>query len=82
VEAYLSDRPGLDPHRQAVHAAVRPQIHPARAVDEPGLVYICRLLAWLWAGTMAFMTIVSLIPPIVDGDATVRDADDTLSVSC
>jgi hypothetical protein len=50
--------------------------------DEPGLVYICRLLAWLWAGTMAFMTIVSLIPPIVDGDATVRDADDTLSVSC
>jgi hypothetical protein len=41
--------------------------------DEPGLVYICRLLAWLWAGTTAFMTI---------GDATVRDADDTLSVSC
>jgi hypothetical protein len=31
---------------------------------------------------MAFMTIVSLIPPIVDGDATVGDADDTLSVSC
>jgi hypothetical protein len=28
------------------------------------------------------MTIVSLIPPIVDGDATVRDADDPLSVAC
>jgi hypothetical protein len=28
------------------------------------------------------MTIVSTIPPIVDGDATVRDADDTLSVVC
>ena len=28
------------------------------------------------------MTIVSLIPPIVDGHATVRDADDTLSVLC
>jgi hypothetical protein len=29
-------------------------------------VYVCRLLAWLWAGTMGFMTIVSAIPPIVD----------------
>ena len=45
-------------------------------------MYVCRLLAWLWAGTMGFMTIVSAIPPIVDGDATVRDADDTLSVVC
>ena len=55
---------------------------PAEQWDEPGFVYVCRLLAWLWAGTMGFMTIVSAIPPIVDGDATVRDADDTLSVVC
>jgi hypothetical protein len=55
---------------------------PREQWDEPGFVYVCRLLAWLWAGTMAFMTIVSLIPPIVDGDATVRNADDTLSVMC
>ena len=55
---------------------------PPELWDEPGFVFICRQLAWLWAGTIAFMTIVSLIPPIVDGDATVRDADDTLSVVC
>jgi hypothetical protein len=55
---------------------------PPEQRDEPGFVYVCRLLAWLWAGTMGFMTIVSAIPPIVDGDATVRDADDTLSVVC
>jgi hypothetical protein len=55
---------------------------PPEQWDEPGFVYVCRLLAWLWAGTMGFMTIVSAIPPIVDGDATVRDADDTLSVAC
>jgi hypothetical protein len=28
-------------------------------------VYVCRLLAWLWAGTMGLMTIVSAIAPIV-----------------
>lgn len=55
---------------------------PLEQWDDPGFVYVCRLLAWLWAGTMGFMTIVSAIPPIVDGDATVRDADDTLSVVC
>ena len=55
---------------------------PPELWDEPGFVYVCQLLAWLWAAAMAFMTIVSLIPPIVDGDATVRDADDTLSVVC
>ena len=55
---------------------------PREQWDEPGFVYVCRLLAWLWAGTLAFMTIVSLIPPIVDGDATVRDAEDPLSVVC
>jgi hypothetical protein len=47
---------------------------PPEQWDEPGFVYVCRLLAWLWAGTMGFMMIVSAIPPIVDGDATVRDA--------
>jgi hypothetical protein len=31
---------------------------------------------------MGFMTIVWAIPPIVDGHATVRDADDKLSVVC
>ena len=55
---------------------------PRELWDEPGFVYVCWLLAWVWAAAMGFMTIVSLIPPIVDGDATVRDADDTLSVVC
>jgi hypothetical protein len=55
---------------------------PPEQWDEPGFIYVCRLLAWRWAGTMGFMTIISAIPPIVDGDATVRDADDTFSVVC
>lgn len=58
------------------------QSTPPELWDEPGFVYVCRLLAWVWVGVMAFMALVAVIPPLVDGDATIRDAGDPLSVAC
>lgn len=58
------------------------QSTPPELWDEPGFVYVCRLLAWVWVGVMAFMAAVAAIPPLVDGDATVRDDGDALSVVC
>ncbi len=58
------------------------QSTPPELWDEPGFVYVCRLLAWVWVGVMAFMTAVAAIPPLVDGSATVRDDSDALSVAC
>ena len=36
----------------------------------------------MWVAAFGLMTVFSLIPPIVDGDATMRDTGDTLSVAC
>ncbi len=38
------------------------------------------VITWAWVGVFAAMTVSSLIPPIVDGDATFTDQDDTLGV--
>ena len=51
--------------------------------DEPGFVYVCQLLAWgVGRDARVHDDRLFSIPPIVDGDATVRDEDDTLSVIC
>jgi hypothetical protein len=55
---------------------------PESMWHDPGFLYVCRLLAWVWVAALAFMTAVSLIPPIVDGSATIRDAGDALSIVC
>lgn len=47
-----------------------------------GFRAITTAMTWLWAGLFAGMTVLSAIPPIVDGDATLLDADDTLSILC
>jgi hypothetical protein len=39
-------------------------------------------MTWLWVGVFAGMTASSLVPPIVDGAATVQDTDQVLSVVC
>jgi hypothetical protein len=39
-------------------------------------------MTWLWAGLFALTTLISAIPPIVDGSATMLDATDTLSILC
>ncbi|WP_433783606.1 acyl-CoA thioester hydrolase/BAAT C-terminal domain-containing protein [Actinomycetospora sp. CA-101289] len=47
-----------------------------------GFRAITTAMTWLWAGLFAGMTLLSAIPPIVDGDATLLDADGTLSILC
>lgn len=37
-------------------------------------------LTWVWIAAFAVMTVSSLIPPIVDGAATIRDDADALSI--
>lgn len=39
-------------------------------------------MTWLWATLFALMTVLSVIPPIVDGDATIRDDGTLLSILC
>jgi hypothetical protein len=47
-----------------------------------GFRAVTTAMTWLWAGLFAAMTLLSAIPPLVDGDATLLDADDTLSILC
>lgn len=39
-------------------------------------------LTWIWVAAFAGMTVSSAIPPIVQGDATILDTGDPLSVVC
>ncbi|GAA1908819.1 acyl-CoA thioesterase/BAAT N-terminal domain-containing protein [Williamsia serinedens] len=61
--------------------------YAADAVDEAtartdGFRAITLAMTWMWVGAFAVMTLVSFVPPLVDGSATVRDADRPLSVVC
>ena len=47
-----------------------------------GFRAITTAMTWLWAGLFALMTLLSAIPPIVDGAATMLDSTDTLSILC
>ena len=39
-------------------------------------------MTWLWVIVLGAMTIISAIPPIVDGSASIRDEDTPLSILC
>ncbi len=61
--------------------------YAADAVDEvtartDGFRTITLAMTWMWVGAFAVMTVVSFVPPVVDGTATIRDADRPLSVVC
>jgi dienelactone hydrolase len=61
--------------------------YAAASVDErtartDGFATITRDMTVLWVAVFAAMTVVSAIPPIVDGDATLRDSGDLLSILC
>ncbi|MBN9108301.1 MAG: hypothetical protein J0I34_05925 [Pseudonocardia sp.] len=61
--------------------------YAAASVDErtarsDGFATITRSMTWLWVGVFAAMTVVSALPPIVDGSSTLLDEGDTLSVLC
>ena len=48
----------------------------------PGFILVNRILAWVWVGALGVMTVLALIPPIVQGDATMLDGGSTLSILC
>ena len=53
-----------------------------RTARTDGFATITRDMTVLWVGVFAAMTVVSAIPPVVDGAATLRDDDDLLSILC
>ena len=53
-----------------------------RTARTDGFATITRDMTLLWVGVFAAMTVVSAIPPVVDGAATLRDDDDLLSILC
>lgn len=55
---------------------------PPEVQGTAGFVYVNRVLTWVWIAAFAVMTAVSFIPPIVQGEATIRDGASTLSIVC
>lgn len=47
-----------------------------------GFRVITVAMTWMWTAAFGVMTLSALIPPIVDGDATIRDEGHLLSVIC
>lgn len=47
--------------------------------DSPLFVRTSLIITWVWIAAFAVMAISSAIPPLVDGDATMRDRNDALS---
>jgi ABC-type multidrug transport system fused ATPase/permease subunit len=67
----------------------KPFIRDYAAVDQPPHVVktelfarITTLLTWVWIAAFAGMTVSSVIPPIVYGQATIFDSDTPLSFIC
>jgi hypothetical protein len=67
----------------------RPFVREFAAVGRPPEVtgsevfrHITTVLTWIWVAAFAGMTVSSLIPPIVQGRATIHDGASTLSIVC
>lgn len=61
--------------------------YAADSVDEAtargdGFRTITTGMTWLWVVLFGAMTVLSVIPPVVDGDATIRDDGTLLSILC
>lgn len=61
---------------QYARAATSPELW-----DTPGFKAVNRLLTWVWVAAMAIMTVLALVPPIVQGDATRDDGGSALSIA-
>ena len=55
---------------------------PPEVIDSDVFRRITALLTWIWVAAFAGMTVSSLIPPIVYGDATILDTKTPLSFAC
>ncbi len=53
---------------------------PPDVQRSPAFLRTTTVITWVWVGVFAVMTVSSLIPPLVDGDATFSDQDDTLGI--
>ncbi|MGA1835427.1 acyl-CoA thioesterase/bile acid-CoA:amino acid N-acyltransferase family protein [Herbiconiux sp. 11R-BC] len=67
--------------RPFVRDAARDSVDAATAASD-GFRYVTTAMTWMWVAVFALMTVSSLIPPLVDGAATIRDAAGTLSIVC
>ena len=55
---------------------------PPEVVKSEVFARITNLLTWVWVAAFAGMTVSSLIPPIVEGNATILDTKTPLSFVC
>jgi dienelactone hydrolase len=54
----------------------------AKTATTDGFRYITNAMTWMWVVAFGAMTLLSIIPPLVDGDATIKDDGDALSIIC
>ncbi len=47
-----------------------------------GFKSVTAAMTWMWVGAFGIMLVSTLIPPIVDGDATILDLENPLSILC
>ncbi len=47
-----------------------------------GFRSVTAAMTWMWVGAFGVMLASALIPPIVDGDATIQDLENPLSILC
>ncbi len=57
------------------------QTTPPELWDTPGFMYVNWTLTWVWIGSTALMTVVSLVPSIVDSQASLTSTD-PLNLAC
>jgi uncharacterized membrane protein len=64
----------------------KPFVHQFAAAEQPADVVktelfgrMTKLVTWIWVATFAGMTVSSLVPPIVHGNATLRDTTTPMS---
>jgi hypothetical protein len=53
---------------------------PPEVQESPLFLRTTLIITWVWIAAFAVMTVSSLVPPIVDGDATIYDKTDALTV--
>lgn len=53
---------------------------PVETQQDPGFLFVVRITTWAWVAAFAVMTVSALIPPLVEGDATIHDGDAPLSI--
>jgi hypothetical protein len=53
---------------------------PEQYWNSPRFLRTTSIITWVWTAAFGIMTVSALIPPIVDGDNTFKDQDDTFSI--